>query len=290
VVAGPGFGSGSDPHYANGTYDGPSTHQVVLDEGLATVLRVGVGDTIWVNSASISGPAQLTSWFANATGFRVVGLSGPFWLLPSALLGFFELSELQGVVGGPAMSEDAASVVLVHLKAPSQASTDQARLTAAFPSLTVFTLNNILGAVASAVALYRTFGALVGVVGIVVATLFTTTVLLMSVDDRSREIAVLRAIGYSRRAIGGFVVEEGLWLALFGFAVGLPLGALGAVGLNDFLRGLVTGLPNGFSFISLDAAVILTGLAEVLAVGVVASIAPAARAVSVPVAEELRAP
>lgn len=290
VSSGAGFTAAGDPHYANGTYRGPSTGQVVLDTGLAGVLHVRVGDRLWASASSVSGPSGLGSWFANATTFQVVGLSGPFWLLPSALLGFFYLSELQTLVGGPAVAEDTASVVLVHLDDPSRAADDQTVLTAAFPSLTVFTLSNILGAVANAVAIYRTFGTLVGAIGVIVATLFTTTVLLMSVDDRSREIALLRAIGYSRRTVGRFVVEEAFVLSLLGFAVGLPLGALGAIGLNDFLAGLIVGLPHGFSFVSLDGVVIASALAEVLAIAIVAALAPAARAMTLPVAEELRAP
>lgn len=290
VSSGAGFSATGDPHFANGTYGGPFTGEVVLDGGLAAVLHVGVGDRIWASTASVSGPSGLPAWFGTSTQFQVVGLSGPFWLLPSALLAFFYLSELQTLVGGPATTSDTASVVLVHLDDPSRAGTDQTVLTAAFPTLTVFTLSNILGAVANAVDLYRTFGTLVGAIGVVVATLFTTTVLLMSVDDRSREIAVLRAVGFSRATVGRYVVEEALILSLLGFAVGLPLGAAGAYGLNAFLAGLLAGLPHGFSFISLDAVVIASGLLEVLAVGLVASIAPAARAMTLPVAEELRAP
>jgi ABC-type lipoprotein release transport system permease subunit len=60
--------------------------------------------------------------------------------------------------------------------------------------------------------------------------------------------------------------------------------------LNRFLLGLIGGLPVGFSFISFDAAVLLSGIALVLAIGLVAAILPAARAMSLPVAEELRAP
>lgn len=290
VTSGPGFTAAGDPHFANGSYGGPFTHEVVLDGGLAAVLHVSVGERVWVDPSSVTGPTGLSEWFANATAFTVEGLSGPFWLLPSALLGFFYLSELQSLLGGPTQSADTASVVLVHLNDPSRATTDQTILTAAFPTLTVFTLSNILGAVASAVALYRTFGTLVGGVGVVVATLFTTTVLLMSVDDRSREIALLRAVGYARGTIGRFVVEEALLVSLFGFAVGLPLGALGALGLNAFLSRFVVGLPHGFSFISLDAVVVASGLAEVLVIALVAAIAPAARAMTLPIAEELRAP
>ena len=290
VLDGPGFSGPGDPHYANGTYAGPSTHEVVLDQGLATVLDVGVGSLIWTSSQSVAGPSGLAGWFANATAFRVVGISGPFWLIPSALLGFFYLSELQSLYGGPLQADDATSLLLIHLRDPNTASQDQTTLATAFPGLTVLTTGDLLGAVESAVSLYRTFGTIIGVIGVVVATLFTTAVLVMSVDDRSREIALLRAIGYSRRVIARFVVEEALLLSLLGFAIGLPAGALGAVGLNSFLERLLAGLPAGFSFIALNGSVILGGLLEVLGVGLLASLIPAARAVSLPVVEELRAP
>ncbi len=290
VLAGPGFSAPGDPHYANGTYSGPSTGEIVLDQGLATVLHVGVGGLVWVSAQSVGTPSELAGWFANATPFRLVGISEPFWLVPSALLAFLYLSEAQSLLGGNAPVSDTATLLLVHLHDAGTATTDQSRLAAAFPTLTVLTVGNILGAVASAIDLYRTFGEIIGIIGVVVATLFTTTVLLMSVDDRSREIAILRAIGFSRRTIGRFVVEEAVLLSVLGFGVGLLGGGLGAFLLNEFLGRLVTGLPQGFSFISLNATVIGVGLVEVLGLGLVAAILPAARAVALPVAEELRAP
>lgn len=290
VLAGPGFSQAQDLHYANGSYAGPSLHEVVLDEDAATVLHVRVGDSVWASLQTVAGPSGLHAWFPNATPFKVVGISEPFWLIPSALLAFFYLSELQGLVGPSAVAQDTASILLIHLHDPTQAPADETRIADAFPGLSVFTVADILGEVASSIELYRTFGEVVGIIGVVVATLFTTTILQMSVDDRSREIALLRAIGYSRRTIGRFVVEEGLLLSLFGFAFGLPGGYIGAIALDRFLRGLVSNLPSSFSFISFDSLVLLTGLLEVLAIGLVASVLPAARAVTLPVAEELRAP
>jgi len=211
-------------------------------------------------------------------------------LLPSALLAFTYLSELQSIVGGASSSTDYGSLVLVHLFDPTQATEDQSRIGAAFPGLTVFTLSEILGAVQHVVDLYRTFGELIGAIGLVVAALFTTTVLQMSVDDRSREIALLRAIGHSRARIAGLIVEEALLLSGLGLIVGLPVAYLGAVGINAFLLRLLAGLPSGFSFVSFDLTVILFGVAIVVGIGLIAGIAPAARAMQLPVAEELRAP
>ncbi|MGC2288869.1 MAG: FtsX-like permease family protein [Thermoplasmata archaeon] len=289
IVSGSNLPVGGDPHYANGSYTGPRTDDVVLNTALAQLLHIGPNATVWASAQSPSGPSSLGSWFAQATPFRVIGLSGPFWFLPSAALGMFYLSELQQVVGGNTAWTDYASLVLIHLVDPTLASQDQARLEAAFPAITFFTLGNVLGAIQHVVDLYRTFGTLVGLIGILVATLFTATVLLMSVEDRSRELALLRAVGYSRAQVGGFVVQEGLLLALLGLAVGLPLGFIGATLLNDFLGRLVSGLPTGFTFVAFNTSVLAEGVVEVLLIGLVASLIPLVRALRIPVAEELRA-
>jgi putative ABC transport system permease protein len=290
LLDGPGFSYGGDPHFANGTYNGPLARETELDQGLASLLHVGPGDLVWVSARTVSGPAGLGDWFANATAFRVVGITQPFFLVPSALLGFFYLSDLQTLLGFSGSSQDFASLVLIHLADASDPSHDQGLLAAAFPSLTFFTIGNVLTTVQQAVDLYRTFGDLIGAIALVVATLFTTTVLLMSVEDRSRELALLRAIGYRRARIGLLVLEEGAWISAFGLAIGLGLGWLGATALSDFLDRLVAGLPAGFSFIALDPTVIATAVAEVLLIALVASLAPAARAMGFSVAEELRAP
>lgn len=290
IYQGPGFTAPGDPHYANGSFTGASTHQIVIDQALAGVLHVRVGDRLWASASEPSSDTALPGWYANATEFKVVGISGPFWLVPSALLGFVYLSELQALYGGGTPSTDYATLVLIHLTDPTHPATDEARIAVAFPGISLFTLGNILGEIQHIVNLYRTFGYLVGAIGVVVAALFTTTVLQMSVDDRSRELALLRAIGSTRAAIGQRVVEESLLLSVLGLAVGLPVAYLGAIALNQFLRSLLPGLPAGFSFVSFDAQVILSGVAAVVALGLAAAIAPAVRAMRLPVAEELRAP
>ena len=287
---GTGFTVAGDPHFSNGTYAGPSTHEIVLDQGLAGVLHVTVGDPVWVSPTTPNGSAELPAWYANATEYVVAGISGPFWLIPSALLAFTYLSELQSLLGPFYTSQDYASLLLVHLKDPTTVATDQSKIASAFPSLSWITLSEVLGAIQHVVNLYRTFGTLIGLIGIVIAALFTTTVHQMSVDDRSRELALLRAIGHTRASVGRAIVEESVLLAAIGFAIGLPVAYLGANAINLVLLRLLAGLPTAFSFVSFDATVILDGILLVLAVGLAAAIAPAARAMQLPVAEELRAP
>jgi putative ABC transport system permease protein len=287
---GTGFTVTGDPHYGNGSYAGPATHEIVLDQQLAYVLHLNVGSPVWLAAAQPPSVAALPGWYANATEFRVVGISSPFWLVPSALLAFTYLSELQGIIGGASSSTDYATLVLIHLTDPTNPTADETRIVHAFPGVHVITLGDILGEIQHVVSLYRTFGELIGAIGVVVAALFATTVLQMSVDDRSREIALLRAVGHSRASVGGMVVEEAVVLSLCGLAVGLPIAFVTAYGLNLYLMRLLPGLPTSFSFVTFDASVLLAGLALVVAVGLVAAIAPAARAMQLPVAEELRAP
>jgi putative ABC transport system permease protein len=290
LYSGSGFNASGDPYYDNGTYAGNKTHEVVLDQALAQVLGVTVGSPVWMSPVAPPSAAALPGWYANATEFRVVGISGPFWLVPAALLAFVYLSELQALVGGGTPQTDYASLVLIHLTTTTDPAADQAKIARAFPSLSVYTLSDILAALQHVVSVYRTFGALVGGIGLVVAALFATTVLQMSVDDRSRELALLRALGYRRGRVGLFVVEEACLLAAIGFAVGVPLAWLAGLAINRFLQGLIGGLPTAFSFVAFDPAVLLSGVAVVLAVGLVAALAPAVRAMAVPVAEEMRAP
>ncbi len=287
---GTGFTYPGDPHYANGSYDGRLTHQIVLDQALAGVLGVGVGGTVWAEPSSTSSNATLAGWYANATEFDVVGISGPFWLVPSALLAFVYLSELQSVYDAANPSTDYSTLILIHLQDPTDPSSDQATIHRAFPELLVVTLAEILTEIQHEVSVYRTFGVLIGAIGLAVAALLTTTILQMSVDDRSRELALLRAVGYPRARIGVLVAEEALLLSAFGLGVGLPVAWGAGTAINAFLIRTVGDLPAGFSFVSFDAPVILAGAGAVAAVGLLAAAAPAARAMLLPVAEELRAP
>ncbi len=290
LVNGTGFTYPGDPHYANGSYDGLFTHEIVIDQGLAAELGVTVGSLVWANPRSVAGPAEVEGWYANATAFRVVGITEPYYLIPTASLAMFYLSELQSVTGSGSSQADYTSLILIHLVSGASAGAVQSLLAARFPGVGFFTLADVLGAIQSEINLYSVFGELVGATGLVVATLFTTTVLLMSVDDRRKEIAILRAIGYPRATVGSYVVEESLLLAGLGLAAGLPLAYLMGLGLNRLLSGFLSGLPSGFAFIRFDPSVAALGLLIVLALGLVGSIAPVLRASWIPVSQELRTP
>ncbi len=78
----------------------------------------------------------------------------------------------------------------------------------------------------------RSFGWFLGVFAILVGGLGMMNTMIMSVLERTREIGVLRALGWRRRRVVGLILGEALVLALIGGIVGLVLG----VGLTSLAR------------------------------------------------------
>jgi ABC-type antimicrobial peptide transport system permease subunit len=99
--------------------------------------------------------------------------------------------------------------------------------------------------------LFQTLGGLGLLLGVVVVAL----VVIRNAFERRGELAVLRAVGFSRSEVMGLLVEEQVWLMVWGMAVGVGAAlaavgpaiegrALGPVlwpGLTGMLAGVVTG-------------------------------------------------
>ncbi len=80
--------------------------------------------------------------------------------------------------------------------------------------------------------LYRSFGWFLGLFAVVVGGLGMMNTALMSVFERTREIGVLRAVGWRRRRIMAMILGESVVLALAGGALGIVLG----VGLTSLTK------------------------------------------------------
>ena len=119
---------------------------------------------------------------------------------------------------------------------------------------------------------------------VAVYIIFNTFTVLVA--QRTRELALLRALGASRgQVLRGVVAEAGL-VGLFAGVVGLGLGVLVAAGL----RALVTALANGLSTTSLEikSRTVIVALVVAFVVTVVASVVPAVRASRVPPVAAMR--
>jgi putative ABC transport system permease protein len=122
----------------------------------------------------------------------------------------------------------------------------------------------------------------VGSIMAVGATLGAVNSLYAMVDTRRRELATLRAIGFSPGAIVASILCESVVLALPGALLGC---ALGWALFND-----LSASPWGFSFqLAVTPQLAAIGIGWALAMGLVGGLLPALRAARIPVTEALRA-
>jgi putative ABC transport system permease protein len=121
----------------------------------------------------------------------------------------------------------------------------------------------------------------IGAVVFFTLLLVTGNTMAISVRERTSELAVLKAIGYSDRAVLFFVLTESLVIALFGGLLGLLL----AVGATPVLAtALASMLPN----LALPGSILALGLVVALVVGVAAGLLPGIGAMRLRVVNALR--
>lgn len=135
-------------------------------------------------------------------------------------------------------------------------------------------------------AVIRALGFLVAFVMGVGAVFGALNTMYSAVAERAREIATLRALGFSGASVVTSFVVESLVIALAGGVVG----CMAVLPMN----GLTTGTLNWQTFshlafaFSITPALLLVGLAFALVMGLVGGVPPAIRAARLPVAAALR--
>ncbi|HZS24233.1 MAG TPA: FtsX-like permease family protein [Gaiellaceae bacterium] len=125
-------------------------------------------------------------------------------------------------------------------------------------------------------------GWIVSVLALIVGGIAVTNTMAMSVYERTREIGILRAIGWPVSRVGALVVSEALGICLLALGVGCGLGVLAA---NVFvarseLNELITPTYSLSTF--------LWGLLFALGVGLVGALYPTWRAVTLAPVAALR--
>jgi putative ABC transport system permease protein len=121
----------------------------------------------------------------------------------------------------------------------------------------------------------------VSLLAILIGGIIVIVTMMKAVSERTREIGVLRAIGWTQRRILGMIIGEALVLSLIAIVVGLLL-AVGIVELIS-LTHLLRGINPSFSLL-----LILKGIGVALFLGIIGGIYPAYRASRLSPTEALR--
>jgi len=121
----------------------------------------------------------------------------------------------------------------------------------------------------------------VSLVAILVGGIIVVITMLKAVSERTREIGVLRAIGWTRQRIIKMIIGESILLSLIGIVVGLIV----KIGIVEILgsTGMIPGLMPSFS-----VSLFVKGIRVALLLGIIGGIYPAYRASRLEPTEALR--
>jgi ABC-type antimicrobial peptide transport system permease subunit len=240
-------------HSARGT-------PVLLGSGAAEALDKQVGDTL-----------RLTD-----TVFRVVGIyqTGDGLEDSGSVL---RLSDAQELLGKPRQ----VSLYYIRLGERASAETLVTRIERLWPDLTISNTADFADTQLMGDFLQGYVWAIAGL-AIVIGGVGMLNAQLMSVYERTHEIGVLRAVGWSSRQVLWMILRESMLVSFAGGALGLGLGWLAVSALGG------TGLTFGGSVSNIRGAVIGQALLVVAILGLTGGVYPAWRASRLQPAEALR--
>ncbi len=197
---------------------------------------------------------QTLAAFALPTAQRLLGENGLFDFIDVVAKPGADKAAVQRSIAGVLPSD--AEVVTGQTIINEDANTVSQALSFFNTALLVFAL---IALFVGAFTIYNTFSIIVG--------------------QRTRELALLRVVGASRRQILRSVLTEAAIVGFVSSAIGVGLGVLAAIGLEALLSGFGTALPTGP--LTFEPRTAIVGLAVGTLVTVVSAIGPARNAVRI---------
>ncbi|MHC4954725.1 MAG: ABC transporter permease [Planctomycetota bacterium] len=240
-------------------------HEVLAGAVAAANIGLKVGDRLPLFRRSYLGVKE----------YEVVGIyaSGTGWEETGIVVDARIISEQLG-------KTDSYHVVFVYT-APEKVDSVQAEIEKRFPGLVAVPPGKLTSQFESQLDMLEDFTGLVVAIALAIGVLGVLNTMMMSVSERTREIGMLRALGWSRPLIARLIVLEGLMLSLLGGAFGLILGFGGSELLTRTWQG--GGLVAAY-----HPMTFVQGMAIAAFVGTLAALYPAVRAANLRPVEALR--
>jgi putative ABC transport system permease protein len=258
---------------------------ILLNRNAATAFHVSIGDSLELRRDAPG--ASLVSSRAIA---RVVGIISIPFDLPNQRTAILPLAIVQQIKNQP----DTVSFVLAKLEGgddqPFVPLDEQralaASLAAEFPDLSVYSMDELLGALQRQLAYFKQFALILSTISLLVTFLLVAVVLTIGVGERRGEIAALRSMGFRRRSIQSMILSESLLLLAMSGVFGSVLGWFLA-GYLDHILTRSPSLPTGYHFFIPAWREILMAIALSGAAGIIAALLPALQAARIDIPKTL---
>lgn len=248
----------------NGTiYSNGSTNEIILGKTAAESLNKSIGDniTIFNKNFKITGIYETGSFIQDAGAFM-------------------PLSTLQNLTS----NDGKISTIAVKVTDNANVTDVSQSIEDAYPNeLSTVTAADQAGRVNDALGAINTATWAISLLAIVIGGVGVINTMIMSVYERTREIGVLKAVGWKGRRILGMILGESIVLTIIAAIVGTVVGVVGVEVLLSYSSTFGTMIHPVFT---LDLFLRAFGIAFL--VGVLGGIYPAYRASKLAPTEALR--
>ncbi len=246
--------------------------QVVEGERIFTNRQIMVGRAI----AEANGYEVGENIDLGGIRYRVVGIyeTGQAW---SEMGGVITLRDAQSFAGRPGK----VTFISVDLADPSYAQAVVDRVNAENPEVAASLAGEFVETLPDAQNMTVMTDAIV-FLAILVGGIGMMNTMLMAVLERTREIGVLRALGWRRRDIIGLIMKEALWLAAIGGVLGIIVAVLMGAGMG--------AIPQYGEILVMnwDPSTLSRGVVVIILLAIVGGLYPALRATQLQPIEALR--
>jgi putative ABC transport system permease protein len=239
--------------------------EVVLGKSLADKLDKKVGDKVVV---------------MDDRSFSVVGIAEAHTTIENMMM-YMNLDALQKFMGGREKMVSGFGVSLVDRSSEEAINRVAQQIRALDKILDVKTASDLVKTTAE-IQFVRAMAWVTSAIALLIGTISMLNTMIMSVFERTKEIGVLRAIGWGRFRVVKMILMESMLLSIIGGIVG----TLGAIALTQLFSRIpvAAGVVDG----NLAPSVILEGFAIALGVGFLGALYPAYRGAQLLPTEALR--
>ncbi|HET9000683.1 MAG TPA: FtsX-like permease family protein, partial [bacterium] len=243
------------------------TVPVVINRNMARLDRIRLGDRLIASGAPGSGLQALTA----VQTCRVVGIGDFYFDLPTQRSLAIAAPVLRRLLGRPSGS---ASLILVRMTEPAQADTLAQWIQRRDPRVDAFSIQEFLARTSARLTYFNQFSLILGTISVAVSFLLVAAIVTLSVGERLGEIAMLRALGFTRAKIVALILAEGVALAGAALPGAILLGIAIASHLDRILLS-APGVPENLHFFTLTPAAVATTAALLLTSGALGGLYPA---------------
>ena len=259
--------------YNGSTYDGPFTSEVLVDSRASHLLGVEVGDTIF---------AGKTISDARNRQFKVVGISDSLSTFSINAMVIFPFPEFQLITGNH--NHDSASMIIVRLNDVNTAEQVKNDLQKRYPEYQVSTNRELLNNIIKQNGFFIVSASSIVILAIVMGTSLIILTMLLSLNERKKEIGILQVVGFSRLSIARNFGFEGFIISIIGGISGILLSVPVAGIINQIVKKM-TGLDE---LLVLDNEIMLLGFSMAVIIGLLSTLATIWRLSTIEPMEQIR--